>query len=381
MNQLVRNQLSDEQRMLVSSLEDLARDEFTEKAFTWQGDHPWENIEALADHGFMGINFEERYGGGGMTEYEAILMVDTISRYCPDTADVVYSLHLVGPLAVHEFGSEAVKETYLPRVAAGETRVGIAISEPGAGSDVMSMATTAEPRGDGYVLEGEKTWLSAIPESSAVVLWAKFPEGLGSVVLDLDADGVERGQVFTNMAGHTQTQLFLNDAFVPADHVLVPPSEFKEQLRALNWERVGSSMLATGIATCAFAEAYEYSRDREQFGQPIGDFQGIGWKLADMLKEIEVSRALVHDAAIDAVDAGRPPTRLAASVAKLYSSEMAERVVSEALQIHGANGYMQGHPLEYLYRLVRGRRFAAGTDETQKEGIVSELERGNYFAL
>lgn len=381
MNQLIRSQLSDEQQLLVSSLEDLAREEFVDDAFTWNGDHPWKNIETLADHGFMGINFDEDYGGGGMTEYEAVLMIDTISQFCPDTADVVYSLHLVGPLSVHEFGTEAVKEKYLSRVAAGEARVGIAISEPEAGSDVQSMATEAEPTDGGFVLNGEKTWLSAIPDSTAVVLWAKFPDGLGSLVLDLDTDGVELGEEFTNMAGHAQSQLFMNDVFVPEDHLLVRGDDFKEQLRALNWERIGSSTLATGIATCAFSKAYEYAQDRTQFGQPIAEFQGIGWKFADMLKEIEVSRALVHTAARDAVDAGRPPTRLAASLAKLYSSEMVEDVVSEALQVHGANGYMQGHPLEYLYRLARGRRMAAGTDEIQKEGIVAELERGNYYAV
>ncbi|RQG95440.1 acyl-CoA dehydrogenase family protein [Natrarchaeobius chitinivorans] len=380
MNQSIENRLTDEQQLLVSSVEQIAEQEFTDQAFTWQGEHPWENIETLAEHGFIGVNFDEKYGGGGMTEYEAVLLIEALSQYCPDTADVVYSLHLVGPLSVHELGSESVKEEYLPRVTSGDTRIGIAISEPEAGSDAQSMTTAAEPEGDGYVLSGEKTWLSGMSDSSAVVLWAQFPDGMGSLLLDLEADGVRCGEDFTNMAGHTQTQLFLDDVYVPDEHVLVHGSQFKEQLRALNWERVGSSTLATGIATCAFSKAYEYSRDRTQFDQPIGDFQGIGWKLADMLKRIEASRALTHSAARDAVREGRAPTRLSASIAKLHSSEMVEAVVSEALQIHGANGYMKGHELEYLYRLARGRRIAAGTDEIQKEGIVAELERGSHPA-
>ena len=153
------------------------------------------------------------------------------------------------------------------------------------------------------------------------------------------------------------------------------PEGFKQQLRALNWERLGSSTLANAIARCALGKALEYAQDREQFGQPIGDFQGIEWKLADGLKSLEASRALMYRAANNAEAQGRIPDRLDASLAKLYSGEMVERVTSEALQIHGANGYQQGHPLEYLYRLARARRLAAGTDEVQKNQIADELKK------
>ena len=180
------------------------------------------------------------------------------------------------------------------------------------------------------------------------------------------------------MADHSQTHFYMEEVTVPEENVLARGrSGFKQILQALNWERIGSATLANAIGKCAISHALEYATDREQFGQPIGDFQGIEWKLADMTKELEASRTLTYRAAMNARDGDQPPDRLETSLAKLYSGEMVEYVTSEALQIHGANGYQQGHPLEYLYRLARGRRLAAGTDEIQKNQIASVLkERG-----
>jgi alkylation response protein AidB-like acyl-CoA dehydrogenase len=161
---------------------------------------------------------------------------------------------------------------------------------------------------------------------------------------------------------------------VPQEHVLTRgPDGFKNQLKALNWERLGSATLANARGRCALSKALDYAEDREQFGQPIGEFQGLQWKLADMTKRLEASRALTYRAATTAVERGGIPTRMETSISKLYSAEMVESVVSEALQIHGSNGYQQGHPLEYLYRMQRGRRIAAGTDEIQKNQIANVL--------
>ena len=367
--------LTEEQSMLMASLREMAEREFAEAAFSWQGETPWENVELLADRGFLGLNIDEAYGGGGLDELDAILSVEVVGEVCPDTAQHLYTQQLVGPRAIDMFGTEAAKERYLPRVTAGETKVAIAISEPGAGSDVGAMTTTVEEAGDDLVVSGEKMWVSDIPDSTAAVVWARFPDGLGSLIVDLDADGVDIEQHYTNMGGHTQTHFYLEDVRVPAENVLTRGSAgFKQQLKALNWERIGSATLANAWARCALDKALGYAQDREQFGQPIGDFQGIEWKLAEMLKEVEASRALTHRAARRAVAEDRVPDRLDAAIAKLYSSQMVERVVSEALQLHGANGYQQGHPLEYLYRVSRGRRLAAGTDEIQKNTIAAALK-------
>ncbi|WP_254538519.1 acyl-CoA dehydrogenase family protein [Halomarina litorea] len=368
--------LSAEQQMLVSSLEDLAEREFADRAFEWQGDPPWANVELLAEQGFLGINIAEEYGGGGMTEFDAMLTIEAVGRVCPDTAEFLYNQQMVAPRAIEMFGTEEAKERYLPPVTAGEDSIAIAISEPESGSDVGSMRTEVVEEDGDLVLNGEKIWVSNVQHSSAAVVWTRFPEGLGSVVVEFDWDGVSVDQHYTNMAEHEQTQFRMEDVVVPEANVVTRGKEgFKQQLQALNWERLGSATLANSISRCALDKAIQYAGDREQFGQPIGDFQGIEWKLADMAKDLEASRALTYRAATRAHEQGRIPDRLDASLAKLLSSETVERVVSESLQIHGANGYQRDHPLEYLYRLARGRRLAAGTDEIQKNQIAAVLKR------
>ena len=366
--------LTAEQEMLRDSISELAREEFADDAFTWEGEIPWPNVELLADRGYLGVNIGEEYGGGGMSEFEAMLTVEAVGRVCPDTAEFLYNQQLVAPRAIEMHGSEELKERYLPGVTAGETVIAIGISEPGAGSDVGAMNTRVEERDGELVANGEKIWVSNVPHADAAVIWAKFDDGLGAFVTDMDAEGVEVQQHYTNMAEHTQTHFYIEGVAVPEENVLARgPEGFKRVLQALNWERLGSSTLANAIAGCAVEHALEYAEDREQFGQPIAEFQGIGWKFADMVKELEASRALAYRAALDARESDAPPDRLQTSLAKLYSGEMVEQVVSEALQVHGANGYQRGHPLEYLYRLARGRRLAAGTDEIQKNGIADAL--------
>jgi alkylation response protein AidB-like acyl-CoA dehydrogenase len=199
---------------------------------------------------------------------------------------------------------------------------------------------------------------------------------MGTVVVDMDADGVRFTSDFTNMAEEIQSQIHLNDVVVPEEHVLTRGGDaFQEQLKALNWERLGSAALYNATALCALDAALAYADDRVQFDQPIGDFQGIEWKLADMVTRLQASRHLTFQAGRIAVEDGRVPNPMATTMAKLFASEVSNFVVDEALQIHGANGYQQGHDLEYLYRLARGFPIAGGTDEIQKNSIATFLER------
>ena len=374
--------LSEEDRMIVRTVEELARENFDEKAFEWDGDTPWENLELLADRGYYGLNYDPEYGGEGMSDLLALLMTEATGYVCPDTCWVVGDQHFVGPRGISVHGNEAVKEKYLPGVVSTDHRVAIAMSEPGAGSDTRAMTTTVEEDDDGYVLNGEKIWVSDVPDSTAAVVWAKFEDGVGSVVMDFDAAGVEIAQHFTNMASHHQSQFYMEDVHIPPENVLNDGTKsFKEQLLPLNWERLASAAMSNGMAGNALEKALEYSRDREQFGQPIGDFQGIEWKLADMATKLEASRTLTYRAARNAMANDGIPDPTDTMIAKLYSAEMVEEVVTEALQVFGANGYQQGHPLEYLYRFARGQRIAAGTDEIQRNVIARSLKRDGVPSL
>ena len=370
--------LTQEQKMLVNTLTDLAEREFADKAFEWDG-IPWENVELLADRGYMGLNLSEEYGGGGMTEFEVMLMVEAIGRVCPDTSEFVMGQHFIAPRAVEMFGTEAAKERYLPRVIDGELNIAVAMSEPGAGSDLKSMQTEVTEVDGELRLTGEKMWVTNGPESEVTIVWTKFPEGFGSVLIEMDDPGVEINQDYTNMAGDEQTHFFMNEVPVREENVLTRGEDaFKQQLKSLNWERLGSAIQITALGRHALEEALEYAEDRVQFGQTLDEFQGIEWKLADMAKELMAARTLTYTSAQTAVDQGRIPDPLQTSVAKLYAAEAVDTIVDESLQIHGANGYQQGHPLEYLYRFVRGHRIAGGTDEVMKNVIAKHLKRDGY---
>jgi alkylation response protein AidB-like acyl-CoA dehydrogenase len=374
--------LTKEQQMLVNTASDLAENEFADKAFEWQGETPWENLEILAEHGFLGINFDEEYGGAGMSEFEAMLLNEAIGRVCPDTAGFLNSLHMVAARAIDMFGTPEAKEEYLPPLTEAEGLIAICISEPEAGSDVHSMNTTAEERNGELVVNGEKTWVSRFTDASAGVTWVKFPEGLGTVIVDFDDPGIEVSNHFTNMAGHEQTQYYMNDVVIPPENVLTRGEDaFKDQLKALNWERLGVASISNTWAMAALKRALGYTEQREQFEQPIAEFQGIEWKLAEMLTQLEASRSLTYGTAEDAVEAGRIPDPLQTGAANLFSGQMSEYVISESLQLFGANGYQQGHPLEYLYRLQRGWRIAGGTDEIQRNTIARWLKRKGVPSL
>lgn len=369
--------LTAEQEMMLDAVGDIAQS-FEADAFTWEGEVPWENLQTLADHEFLGVCLPEAYGGGGMSELAHILTVEKVGRVCPDTAMVMNAQALVAPRAIAMFGSESVKEQYLPSVTRGESLIAVGISEPSAGSDVASMTSTITEEEGHLYLNGEKTWCSYFPDSDAAIVWAKFPEGIGTVVVDLDDPGIEVANHFTNMAGDTQTHFFMEDVHVPDENVLVRGRDtFKEQLEALNWERLAGAVHANSQAVCALEHALEYAQTREQFGQKIGEFQGLRWTFAEMTRKIEASRALSYQAAATAEAGDGTPDPLAVSIAKLQASQIVEDVVSDALQIFGAAGYQQGHPLEYLYRMARGRSIGGGTNEIVKNRIADLLfERG-----
>jgi len=370
--------LTSEQEMLVDTVSDLAESEFADKAYQWDG-IPWENVELLADRGFMGLNFDEAYGGGGMSEFEVMLCVEVIGRVCPDTSEFFMGQHMIAPRSIEMFGSDVVKDRYLPRVIDGQINIAIAMSEPGAGSDLKNMNTTVTEEGDDLLLNGEKMWVTNGPESEVAVVWAKFPKGMGSLVIDLDQAGVEINEHYTNMAGDRQTHFFMEDVEVRPDHVLTRGQEaFKKQLQGLNWERLGSAIQLVSLGRNALEKTLKYTDDRTQFDQQLNEFQGVEWKLADMTTDLMAARALTYNATQSAIQRDRIPAPLETSVAKLFAAEAVDDIVDEAVQLHGANGYQQGHPAEYLYRFVRGHRIAGGTDEIMRNSIAKWVKRDGF---
>lgn len=276
------------------------------------------------------------------------------------------------PRAIAALGSTYLKERYLP----GVTAISIAISEPEAGSDAANLTTTARIEGDEVVLDGQKTWVSKADVADALLTYARFEDGnIGAVVVDTDADGCSLGTGYTNMAGHTQHEIRFEECAVPAEHVLVWGAQsFKRLLVEFNVERCHNAMMCVACGLNAFDEALSYAQDREQFSQPIADFQGIEWKFADVAMRLDAARLLIYRAAANSVD--DTPSRLETSMAKVVANEAGQYAVDESLQIHGAMGYTKEKPVEYLYRWVRGWRIAGGTVEVHRNAIAREIKKG-----
>ena len=366
--------LTEEQRLIKETAGDLAEREFAEDAFTWEGGYPAPNVERLAEQGLLGISLPEAHGGGGYTPVEVLLAAEAVGRVCPDTAHVLSRSSMGPPRAVAALGDEDLQARYLPGVAAGETTFAIAISESEAGSDAGAMTTTAERDGDAFVLDGEKLWVSKGHLADAYLVYAKVDGDVGALVVDRDADGLEVVDEFENMFGGRQPAIRFDGCRVPAENALaVGRDAFRRLLTEFNVERCHNAMMCVACGLNAYDKAFDHVREREQFGQPVGEFQGVRWKLADVAMRLDAARLMTYRAAANAVH--DEPSRLETSMAKVVANEAGQFAVDEALQLHGATGYMRGHPLEYLYRMVRGWKIAGGTVEVLRNAIAGELEK------
>jgi alkylation response protein AidB-like acyl-CoA dehydrogenase len=356
-----------EQALLKNTARKLAEECFRASAFKWKGEYPEANEKILREQDFYGVSLPQEYGGGGLTLVEELLILEEVGRVCPDTASV---LTLTGPpRIIAEIGTESLKRKYLPAFCRDGQKIGIAISEAEAGSAVTELRSKARVDGSKVIVDGGKIFISHAEVCAAFLTFVKFDDGIGAVLIDRGAPGLQLGNPDINMAGHRQHTLFFDGCEIPAENILTHGKDaFKRLIQAFNAERCLSAAWAVSIALCAFDFAVEYARQRKQFGRRIGDFQGIQWMLAEMAMKIEAARLLAYQAAME-------PTRLKSSMAKAMAGEMVEKVTSDALQIFGGYGYMREHPAEYLYRLARGRRIAGGTVEIQKNMVADELLR------
>jgi alkylation response protein AidB-like acyl-CoA dehydrogenase len=340
-------QWNEDQEMLRQAVRTFAEKELRPGAFSHEdrGDYPRETYKSMADMGLLGMTLPEEYEG-------------------PIRAVAVY-------------GTDPQKQKYIPPVCRGESSMSIAITEPTAGSAATELKTRAVRDGDHYVLNGAKSFISDGNRADAFMVYCRFGEGLegiGSIIVDRDTPGFTVGKNEFNMAGTIQNQLFFEDARVPAENLLIEEDGFRRMMMAFNAERCGNATMSLVTAQCAFEKALAYSRERVQFGQPISEFQGIQWMLADMKIKIDAARLLIYRAVVNG-ERGFP-SRLEAAAAKVFSNEMAVEVTNAALQIFGGYGYSREYPMEWLVRFARGWTIAGGTAQIQRNNVAYELLKG-----
>ncbi len=377
--------LSPARRQLQGRARELARGPITARAAAVDRseEYPWDNVEALRGAGFLGMTIPEVYGGGGLGFLDAVLVIDELSQVCGVTGRIAVETNMGAISAVMAYGDEGQKQLAAEHVLGGD-KPAICITEPEAGSAATEMTTRAERRGESYVLNGTKHWITGGGVSRLHLIFARvFDEsggelGIGGfLALRGEHPGLQVGRREPTMGlrGIPETEILLEELELPASRLLAPPrglrKGFADLMNAYNSQRLGAATVALGLAEGAYRLALGYSQQRHQFGRPICEFQGLQWMLADMSIRTAAARALIHGTA--AVPEGRFPDPLAAAQAKIFASEMAIEVTNQALQVFGAAGYSRRRPLERMVRDARMFTIGGGTAQILRTVVASKL--------
>jgi alkylation response protein AidB-like acyl-CoA dehydrogenase len=341
--------------------------------------YPTEQLRLLSQQGLMGLYIPEAYGGAGLGALAFCLAVEEVAWACASTAVIYLVQYAAGyPLVSH--GTADQKRRYLPRLATGEITTALSISEPGAGSDAASMTTTAVRKGDRYVLNGTKMWVTNGSHASVLTLFATVDrdrghKGVTAFLVEPTFPGFALGKLERKLGirGSPTVAVHLSDCEVPVENRLGEEGQgFRVALGALDRSRPAVGAQAVGIAQAALDASVAYARERQQFGQPIAAFQGVQFMLADMAMQVHASRLMVYHAAA-LVDRGRTATSLESSMAKCFASDTAMKVAIDAVQIHGGYGYTREYPVERLMRDAKITQIYEGTNQIQRTVIAREL--------
>jgi acyl-CoA dehydrogenase len=343
---------------------------------------PRETIDKMAANGLMGVPIPEEWGGAGADFLTYILFIEEISRACASTG-VILAVHTsVGTFPILYYGTEEQKQKYVPKLARGEYIGAYALTEPSAGSDAGALRTSARREGDEYVLNGSKIFISNGGHADVYTVFATLDRSLGSrgitaFLVDKDTPGFSIGAVEKKMGLNADitTELIFEDCRLPASQLLGQEGEgFKIAMSLLDGGRIGIAAQGLGIAQGAFDEALKYARQREQFGQAIFDFQAVSFKLANMATRIEAARLLVYQAAY--LKMKNLPCGKQASMAKMFATDTAMNVTTEAVQVLGGNGYSRRYPVERMMRDAKITQIYEGTNQIQRMVIARALQKG-----
>jgi alkylation response protein AidB-like acyl-CoA dehydrogenase len=379
-------QMSEEQKMIQAMVRDFAREVIlpTASERDKNGEFPAENIKKMGELGLMGMNVPPEYNGAGVDTVSYSVALQEVAYACASTA-VIMSVHnsvACGP--IYLFGSDYLKETYLKPLAAGEKIGSFALTEAGAGSDPVSQKAKAVRDGDRYVINGTKMFITTGKNSDLTVVTAytdrgQKHRGISAFVVEKGTPGFHVGKEEEKMGlkASDTVELIFEDCRVPAENLLGKEGDgFIIAMTSLDGGRIGIASQSVGLAQACLEAAIRYAKERVQFGRPISHFQGLRWIIADMATQVEAARLLTFNAAA-MKDRGENFTE-AASMAKLFASEMANGLAYQALQIHGGYGYIREYPVERYYRDVRVFTIYEGTSEIQRRVIANHVFARNW---
>lgn len=373
--------LTEEQQMLKEMVRDFADHEVKPKAaeIDETGEFPWDTIMKMGELGLMGVPFPKEYGGAGMDNVCYAIAVEEISRVCGSTGITLAAHISLGTNPIYLFGTEEQKKKYLPPLASGKELAAFGLTEPGAGSDAGATETTAVLKNGEWVINGTKNFITNGSLASTYVITAmtdkgKGTRGISSFIVEKNAPGFRAGKKEDKLGlrGSDTSELIFDDCRIPRANLLGRENEgFKQFLTILDGGRISIGAMALGIAQGALDESIKYAKERQQFGQPIANFQAIQFMLSDMGTEIEAARHLVYHAA-RLEDEGKDYLK-ASAMAKLFASEVAMRATTKAIQIHGGYGYTRDYPVERMFRDAKLCEIGEGTSEIQRIVIARSL--------
>jgi alkylation response protein AidB-like acyl-CoA dehydrogenase len=371
--------LSEEHELIRRTVREFARDRIAPVAEELDREHrfPYDLVSEMAELGLMGIPIPEEWGGAGGDTLSYTIAVEELTRVDSSVAITVAAHTSLGTMPILMFGSEEQKKTWLPDLAAGKRLAAFGLTEPGAGSDAGSARTSAELRDGKWVVNGSKIFITnaGTEITACVTITARTGDGeISNLIIPNGTEGYEISAPMQKMGWRASDtrEISFRDCAVPEENLLGPRGAgFKQFLEILDGGRISIAAMGLGLAEGAYDLAVAYAREREQFGRPIADFQAIQFKLADMATEIEAARGLVYRAAW-LKDRQRPFAKEAA-MAKLYTGELAHRVVNHALLIHGGYGFMDEYAISRLYRDQKVLEIGEGTNEVQRMVIARHL--------
>ena len=368
--------LTEEQRSIVRTVRELTQDMFKPNALKYlDGTFPWDNMRDLAKIGVLGMAVPDEYGGLGLPVLDTALVLEEIAKGCYVTAMAVLGEVGVQCKILDNFAPESIKKRLLPGVCTADVILAVCMTEPHAGTDVANYRTNTDVVGDKLVMNGVKTLISRVDEAHAFIVFSrinKVPgrEGIGCVMIERDTPGFECTARYHTMGGENLAEIRFENCELPLENLLIKEDGFRKLLSAFNTQRCLNPSISLGLAEGAFEESVKYARDRTAFNKPIGEFQAIRHKLAEMYRDIEASRSLLYRACATA----KPfPDPYMAAIAKITVNEMSLRVTSEAIQIHGGYGFTDEFPVSRYYRGARYGTLGGGTTETLKELVGKKM--------
>jgi butyryl-CoA dehydrogenase len=374
-------QLSEEQKMFKQSVHNFADQRLAPLAQDWDEKGEAMDRKILSqylDMGLLGITLPEKYGGAGLTTFDAVLAIEELARVSPIAALPVFETS-VGPVRVVDlFGTEEQKKRFIPPACTGEKLMSVAMTEPEAGSALTDLTTRAVLKGDHYVVNGQKRFISGGGHSDSYMVYVRLSEqkgakGIGGIVIEKDSPGFTFGkqEVFMGLHGMPSCDLIFEDCIVPKENLIIPEGGFVFLMQAFDVERCGNATMSLGIAWGALEAAKKYAQERKAFGKPICEFQGVQFLLADMGMKVEAARLLIYRAAVNA-GLGHPSI-FESSVAKCFANEIGKEVTDMALQVFGGYGYSKEYPVERMLRDSRGWPVAGGTLQIQRVNIAGAM--------